>query len=279
MVSNSDLINRIKSSREGERVGAIAVLRDLILIEDRGLHLQEHSSLFRFCVHTLGYSEQEAILRVNAVKMLRSLPEAGTRLEAGSLSLTNAAEMAKQIKKVERLRGRLPVEEKLELLKKIDGATTREAERILARTFPEVQEPAFERTRAIANEMTLIQFAVDAQLASDIDTLMDAFAHTNFERRYDLLFRRLVDMGLQELKRRDTPKPRAHSVASRRRAVWRRAGAQCEHVDPSSRRRCITRHALEIDHIVPLSKGGTDELSNLRLLCDAHNRGRWIHED
>ena len=31
---------------------------------------------------------------------------------------------------------------------------------------------------------------------------------------------------------------------------------------------------LEVDHIVPVSKGGRTELSNLRTLCDRCNRGK-----
>ena len=31
---------------------------------------------------------------------------------------------------------------------------------------------------------------------------------------------------------------------------------------------------LEVDHVVPVSEGGTDEMSNLRVLCFGCNRGR-----
>ena len=31
---------------------------------------------------------------------------------------------------------------------------------------------------------------------------------------------------------------------------------------------------LEIDHIIPVSKGGTSDLSNLRTLCKECNRGK-----
>ncbi|KFN37802.1 hypothetical protein KN63_08145 [Smithella sp. F21] len=31
---------------------------------------------------------------------------------------------------------------------------------------------------------------------------------------------------------------------------------------------------LEVDHIVPITRGGTDEISNLRCLCFKCNRGK-----
>ena len=35
---------------------------------------------------------------------------------------------------------------------------------------------------------------------------------------------------------------------------------------------------LEVDHIVPVSKGGTDELNNLQTLCFECNRGKGGEE-
>lgn len=34
---------------------------------------------------------------------------------------------------------------------------------------------------------------------------------------------------------------------------------------------CGTSEDLTIDHIIPKSKGGTDELENLRVMCRSHN--------
>ena len=39
----------------------------------------------------------------------------------------------------------------------------------------------------------------------------------------------------------------------------------CAHPD------CTSQEDLTIDHIVPVSRGGTDELDNLRFLCRKHN--------
>ena len=41
---------------------------------------------------------------------------------------------------------------------------------------------------------------------------------------------------------------------------------------------CGCTTGLTIDHIVPISKGGTDELSNLRFLCRPHNSSKSDHD-
>ncbi len=57
--------------------------------------------------------------------------------------------------------------------------------------------------------------------------------------------------------------------AAVRREVWRRDEGCCSYVDVRSGRRCGSRYRLEIDHIVPFALGGTAELSNLRVVCEA----------
>ncbi|MNL72483.1 HNH endonuclease [compost metagenome] len=61
-----------------------------------------------------------------------------------------------------------------------------------------------------------------------------------------------------------------------KRYVWKRAGACCEHVDAEVKQRCNSKYALQPDHIIPLALGGTDEVSNLQLLCRVHNSRRAI---
>ena len=34
---------------------------------------------------------------------------------------------------------------------------------------------------------------------------------------------------------------------------------------------CLTTEKLEIHHIIPLSKGGEDDLSNIEVLCEKHH--------
>lgn len=48
--------------------------------------------------------------------------------------------------------------------------------------------------------------------------------------------------------------------------VWRRDGGKCA--------RCGGREKLEYDHIVPISKGGSNTVRNIELLCEKHNRSK-----
>jgi len=69
--------------------------------------------------------------------------------------------------------------------------------------------------------------------------------------------------------KRDLTRARRRQFASLRDQILlkliERDGYVCQHVA------CDCQEDLTIDHIVPLSKGGSDDLSNLRLLCRKHN--------
>ncbi len=68
------------------------------------------------------------------------------------------------------------------------------------------------------------------------------------------------------------PKPgtRGTIPAAVRREVWNRDGGRCSWTRADGRR-CGSRHRLEIDHIVPVAKGGGSEPSNLRVTCRGCN--------
>ena len=72
------------------------------------------------------------------------------------------------------------------------------------------------------------------------------------------------------------PKKRTRSIPSRvRERVLERCDYRCEYISPQGRR-CPQRTGIQIDHIVPYARNGSNDESNLRGLCPVHNR--WAAE-
>ena len=53
--------------------------------------------------------------------------------------------------------------------------------------------------------------------------------------------------------------------------VYLRDNGQCTFVGPDGNR-CTCRTKLELDHVLPRAKGGSNHASNLRLTCKPHNQ-------
>ena len=96
-------------------------------------------------------------------------------------------------------------------------------------------------------------------------------------------FRRILAAATLELEKRKfsaTSQPRKQHVASLnprhipnevKREVWKRDGGRCSFVSDGGHR-CPAQDQLEYDHVLEVSRGGKSVLSNVRLLCRAHNQ-------
>ena len=62
-----------------------------------------------------------------------------------------------------------------------------------------------------------------------------------------------------------------------RRNVWTRCGDQCEYIGDDGKR-CSSRRKLEFDHYpIPVALGGSNEETNIRVVCKTHNLTSAVH--
>jgi HNH endonuclease len=63
-----------------------------------------------------------------------------------------------------------------------------------------------------------------------------------------------------------TPSVRAPIPKEVQFSVWRRDGGKCV--------TCGSNERIEFDHIIPLSKGGSNTVRNIQILCERCNRAK-----
>ena len=99
-------------------------------------------------------------------------------------------------------------------------------------------------------------------IAQVLDRALDALLHQ--------LERRKLAATERPGRRRRTTSPR-HVPAHVRRAVYERDGGRCT-FESADGQRCEETRCIEIDHIVPVARGGQSTVQNTRLRCRAHNQ-------
>ncbi len=69
-------------------------------------------------------------------------------------------------------------------------------------------------------------------------------------------------------KERSTSRKRGNRIIPKgvQREVWRRDMGRCTE--------CGKKESLEFDHIIPFSKGGSNTVRNIQLLCEKCNRSK-----
>ncbi len=279
-LSDQTLLKNTAALARQERELLTEILHHLREIEQRRLFSSVGcKSLYDYCVRVLGYSGDQAGRRIAAMRLLQDLPQIESKIQDGSLSLTNLS-MAQVLFRKEAVEP----SRKAAILASLEKKTTREAEKIILSqaAHPLALKP--DRIRAVSEDQIEIRFIASEQLNQKLTKLKGLLAHSHPRATLAELIDHLCDISLGHLLKRRLGSDGASASASKspgapkgqcvtgrrylpswmRRQVWQQAQGQCQN--------CGSEHALEVDHIHPLATGGTNELRNLRLLCRSCNQ-------
>lgn len=217
--SDPCLIHDLKKLVARERQILTQILNHLREVETRRLFLKRgYSSLFAWMRAELGYSEASAQRRIAAMRLIKELPEVEADIKQGEMSLSVVSQVQSYFRKENQKRREnrelpLPRPEKLKLLTRLKGTSSRECERKLVQLNPELNLPK-EKTRPVSETRTSIHFTVDHSLLEKIERLKDLTSHQNPSGSYEKLFDKIVDLALERLdpvrreaRRKSTPLP------------------------------------------------------------------------
>ena len=280
-LSSANLLTQTKRVVREERAATTVVLHHLLEVERRRLYASlGYSSLFDYAVAELGYCKASAYQRISAARALREFPEIETKIDDGALNLTLISK-AQTICRQERLSG----ETKKEILVSLENKSTREAEQILSHYS--LQPLPRENVRVVTPTQSEVKFLASEELLQDLEKLKGLLEHSHSHASISELIQYALKAAIREKdpaqKSVRAQKPTVTINKSQKNEIWKRDQSQCTYQDPKTGRRCASRYKLQIDHRVPLAQGGSNELGNLRLLCQSHNLfearrilGNWV---
>jgi hypothetical protein len=145
-------------------------------------------------------------------------------------------------------------------------------------------QPPKGKVKPLSEKRYAVQFTVDEATFHRLEHVKHLTKHRGEGGSLESLMDRAIKLLEEELekerlgktsrphtKRRPMKDPGAVATSEKRK-VFARDEEQCTFVDRTSGKRCPARTHLEIDHVIPRSRGGTGTEENLRLRCRTHNR-------
>ncbi len=284
-LSDDELLSSLSAVCFETRLLLGRLLLHLIEVEARRLDLRSAcSSLFDFCRRRLGMSESCAVRRIEAARLVRRFPPLLEHIARGEVHLTALL----------LLRDHFTDDNVEELVAATAGKTKREIQELLAAraakpdvlpTITALPTPSHSSSAAqapvtlpparlepLAPSRHRLELTVSTEVRAKLERARDLMSH-RVERRscggdLETVLDRALDALLAKLEKERVGDGVPRSV---RREVFERDGEQCTFTDQQGNR-CPSRTRLELDHIMPRAHGGTNDGTNLRVVCRAHNK-------
>lgn len=289
-LSNDELRASLKSLKGREDRVLVEILEHIQEFERRRLYLSlGYPNLYAYLTKELGYSESAAFRRIESARFLYSNPELKPLVDQGRLTLTSISEIRIAVRAQEKVTNKtVDRTEQVNLARAVIDCSRKEAQKILAHSLPDYKPLEYERKQELVDGGIQITLRLTKPQRLKTDKAKDIMARTTSVQSTGLLLEKLCDFYLRkkdltvvpttqrlnpriETVRKISSQLRSSIPMANRRAVFRRDRGRCQFQGPDGKL-CGTTFGIEIDHILPVSRGGTNEVENLRCLCRAHNQ-------
>ena len=262
-MTNAEIETKLVDLIKDERRITNEILVLINAAEERDLPRERgFPSTFEWLTRGLGYSNAAAYRRLQAAKLIRTLPEVQDKLATGELNLTTVAQAQGAIKAQEKISGeKMAAAAQAAIVTAIENQTSAEAERTLLELLPETAKVVNqERTTRLTAEQSRLTLNFSEEDLKNLAWARDYLSHAMPNAANGELLSRVLKEFVDR-----------HSASA---AEAKRTKAQhkaCEYKDETTGQVCGSTYQVEEDHIVPLALGGPDTPENKRCLCRGHN--------
>jgi 5-methylcytosine-specific restriction endonuclease McrA len=235
-----------------EKEYTVRILKNLMIIERDKLYTDlKYGSLHSYLVYELKYSDTEACIRVNSVRLMLKAPKAIKEIEKGKLTVTNAAKANKAISEF-----KVNDKEKIdELIETASKTSKKKFEKYLEQKFDTPR-----REVLVLDERTINKFD-RFRKKNHCDEL------SSYEIVNILLERNLTTYNAHAPFRKGKLKyKKSRYIPVKVKAT----------VNTGECSNCGKQWGLEYDHIIKYSHGGSSEVENIQMLCRSCNQRKEI---
>ena len=267
-MKDQQLIEKTKLCAEKTQLYTLKLMKYLNEIEERRLYSDlGFSTLFKFVVQELGFSESEA----SAARAIKVVPKAIEKLEKNEMTLTNLSMISGVLtglgNEATQMAHQKFLENPDELVELVCGKTQGETQTLVDEIKGESPKEKTKKKKQ-ANGTLRISATLSKEAASHIELLRQK---QNLNSELDIIEYALKETVKAWQKKQQNLGTRSESAKSEgrrlsaklKRQIREKSGHQCE--------KCGTQRNLQYDHIKPLSVGGKSTIENLRLLCQSCN--------
>jgi hypothetical protein len=195
---NQQFAKRVKSERKTTN----EILQDINYTEAEKFHLAlGFSSIFDWLTRGHGYSGSAAQRRIQASRLLKSVPELCEKLESGETNLTIAAQTQSAFMQSQKLGRKISNEQKAEVVEELTNNNSYEAERKLMTFFPELEDaPQKDSQKVIAHDRSRMTSDLSDETIAIFERVKELLSHKFPEGAMDDI---LFHIGSDYLDRND----------------------------------------------------------------------------
>lgn len=301
-ISNHELLNRMDKLVQSERKLTHVILCHINEVESRRLYAElGFDSMFKYLTRHCGYGEDSAYRRLQAARLLKKNPEIAPKLEQGALNLTQLTQVQKCLKQEIKVGVSIGSEQTLQILAQIENKSSFETKKVLAVEFNQPIQ-THEAVKPQRDESVRLEVTFTDEQMKTLEQVKALLSHTLPDGNWADVIVHLAERHLQKTLGKNlsknentnqvtdtstpkiaTPTPnkttpsfmtarkREHIKTTLRRKLLKKASHCCEFVDTKTNIKCQSRYQLQVDHRIPLARGGSNVENNLRVLCRTHN--------
>lgn len=288
-----------------ENNSTLRVLHHLREVDRRRLFSKlKFKSLVDYAEKRLGYPYDQAWRRIEAMRLLKEMPEIETKIAGGTLNLTNIGYAQAAFKAEAKKNVPLCKDDKLEFLLQIENKSTRATQKLVVEKFGD-ETLIRETVKPVGATLSMLNVPVTDEFLAKLEELKGLLAHSQPNASNAELLDYAVSSALANardkkmltLKRTANHKTStvvqasshvdANTASEAKVAAPRKSNINnesknlenCSRYVPAKVQRdvwgrdqgkcsnCESTYKLEIDHRLPFGKNGRATRENLRLLC------------